>query len=175
MFINEDLPYKEKPSSPRNGCQLYATIKTPKPSQIKVRIMYSISGILELWKFSNLTFGGYLAGTTPVLSARSLLFLFRRFCLEHVRTVWLIENFWHHHLCYFLWNLYMEKDKIVLFDLWVWNVWGQNGKYCKLQYYIGFIFGRPKGATAPPRPTLPPPLSTLPWKNSSFPISQPKL
>ena len=25
-------------------------------------------------------------------------------------------------LCYFLWNLYMEKDKIVLFVLQIWNV-----------------------------------------------------
>ena len=58
------------------------------------------------------------------------------------------------HLCYFLWNLYMEKDKIVLFILWVWNVWGQNGRYCKLQYYIGFFFffffGGGRGDMTPP-------------------------
>ena len=52
---------------PRNGCQPYATIKTPKPSLIKVRIISPSSCTLELWKFSNLTFGGYLAGTTSVL------------------------------------------------------------------------------------------------------------
>ena len=46
--INENLPYKERPSLPRNGCQLYATIKIPKPSQIKVRIIYPSSGTLEL-------------------------------------------------------------------------------------------------------------------------------
>ena len=37
-----------------------------------------------------------MAGTTPVLFARSFLFLFRRFCLEHVRTVRLTNDFWHH-------------------------------------------------------------------------------
>ena len=45
------LPYKERPSLPRNKCQLYATIKTPKPSQTKVRIIYPSSGTLEWWKF----------------------------------------------------------------------------------------------------------------------------
>ena len=44
------------------------TIKTLKPSQTKVRIISSCSNTLELWNFSNLTFGGSLASTTPVLS-----------------------------------------------------------------------------------------------------------
>ena len=66
--INKDLPYKERPFLPRNECQLYTTIKTPKPSQTKVRIISPNSGTLELWKFSNLTFRESLAGTTPVLS-----------------------------------------------------------------------------------------------------------
>ena len=96
--INEDLPYKERPSPPRNKCQLYSTIKTPKPSQIKVRIYYPNSGTLELWEFSNLTFGGYLAGTTLVLSVRFSFSLLHRFCLEHVRTERLIDDFWHHQL-----------------------------------------------------------------------------
>ena len=48
MRINEDLPYKERPFLPRNECQFYATIKTPKPSQIKVRIIYPNFGTLEL-------------------------------------------------------------------------------------------------------------------------------
>ena len=96
--INEDLLYNERSSPPRNKCQLYATIKTPRPSQTKVRIIYPSSGILELWKFSNLTFGGYLADTKLVLSARSSLFLFRRFHLEHVKIVWLTDDFWHHQL-----------------------------------------------------------------------------
>ena len=91
MCINEDLSYKERPSSPRNECQLYATIKTPKPSQIKVCTIYRSSGTLELWKFSNLTFRGYLAGSIPVLFVRSSSFLLRRFlprtCEDRV-TYW---------------------------------------------------------------------------------------
>ena len=42
--INEDLPYKEKPYLPRNGCQFHATIKTPKPPRIKVYII-----LPQLW------------------------------------------------------------------------------------------------------------------------------
>ena len=53
---------------------------------------------LELWKFSNLIFKWYLVGSTLVLSTRSSLFLFRRYCLEHVRTVWLFYDFRHHQL-----------------------------------------------------------------------------
>ena len=94
--INEDLPYKERSSPSRNECQLYFTIKTLKLSQAKVRIIYSSSGTLELWKFSNLTFGGYLVGTTLVLFVRSSFFLFHRFYLEHVRIVRLTDDFWHH-------------------------------------------------------------------------------
>ena len=82
----------------RNGCQLYVTIKTPKSSLIKVCIIYPSSGTLELWKFSNLTFGGCLVGTTPILFTRSSLFLFHMCCLEHVRTVRFIDDFWHHQL-----------------------------------------------------------------------------
>ena len=70
----------------------------PKPSQTKVRIIYPSSGTLELWKFSNLTFKGFLACTTPVLCTRSSLFLFHRCCLEHMRTMWLTKDFWHHQL-----------------------------------------------------------------------------
>ena len=44
--VNEDLPYKKRPSSPRNECQLYAIIKTPKPSQTKVHIIYPSSDTL---------------------------------------------------------------------------------------------------------------------------------
>ena len=66
--INKDLPHKERPSPPSNKCQLYATIKTSKPSQTKIRIISPSSGTLELWKLSNLTFRESLAGTTPILS-----------------------------------------------------------------------------------------------------------
>ena len=45
--INEDLTYKERPSMPKNGCQPYATIKTPKPSHTKVRIIPPNSNTLE--------------------------------------------------------------------------------------------------------------------------------
>ena len=91
---------KERPSLPRNECQLYTNIKTPKPSQTMVHTIYPNSGTLELWKFSNLTFGEYLADSIPVLSAMSSLFLFCKFCLEHVRTVRLTDDFWHHqYIC----------------------------------------------------------------------------
>ena len=98
ICINKDLPYKKRFSPPRNEGQLYTTIKTLKPSQIRIRIIYPSSKTLKLWKFFNLTFGGYLVGTTLVLSIRSSLFLFRRFCLEHVSTVQLTNDFWHHQL-----------------------------------------------------------------------------
>ena len=100
--INEDLPYKERSSLPRNECQLYVAIKTPRPSQTKVCIIYPNSSTLELWKFSNLTFKGYLTGIILVLSVRSSLFLFHRFCLEHVRIMRLTNNFWHHQLASFM-------------------------------------------------------------------------
>ena len=96
ICIMRIFPTRKKPSLPRNKCQLYATIKTSKPSQTKVCIIYPNSGTLESWKFFNLTIGGYWASTTPVLSTRSFLFLFHRFYLEHVRTVWLTDEFWRH-------------------------------------------------------------------------------
>ena len=49
------------------------------------------SKVVEI--LSNLAFGGYLAGTTPILSIGFSLFLFHRFCLEHVRTVQLTDDF----------------------------------------------------------------------------------
>ena len=85
--------YKEKTSKPRSRYQPSTTIKTPKPSQTKVRIIYPSSGTLELWKFSNLTYGRYLASITPVLSVRSSLFVLHRYCFERVRIVWLIGDF----------------------------------------------------------------------------------
>ena len=45
-------------------------------------------------EFSNLTFGGYLAGTTPVLSARSSSFsVLSRSGIEYVRTMRLTGDF----------------------------------------------------------------------------------
>ena len=71
----------KKTSSPRKRGQPSTTIKTPIPSPTKVRIIYPSSGTLELWTrdFSNLTIGGYLAGTTPVLLLRSSVFVLCRF------------------------------------------------------------------------------------------------
>ena len=44
----------------------------------------------------NLTFGGYLTSTTPMLSIRSSFFILCRYYFKHVRTVWFIVIFWHH-------------------------------------------------------------------------------
>ena len=43
--------------------------------------------------FINLNFGGYLAGTTPMLSIRSSPFVLCRNCFECVRTAWLTGDF----------------------------------------------------------------------------------
>ena len=48
--IYDNLPCKETPSYARNGGRFYTTIKTPKPSQIKVRIIHPSSGTLGLWE-----------------------------------------------------------------------------------------------------------------------------
>ena len=90
-------PHKETSSCPRNRSRFYTTIKNPpKPSKNKVCIIYPNCSTLKLWKFSNLIFGRYLAGIIPILSTRSSLFLFHKCCLEHARTVWLTDDFWHH-------------------------------------------------------------------------------
>ena len=65
--------------------------KNPEPSENKIRIIYLSSNTLELWKFSNLTFKGSLAGTTPVLSIGFFFFfvvqiLFR--AREDCATYW---------------------------------------------------------------------------------------
>ena len=44
-------------------------------------------------KSSNLTYRGYLANITPVLSMRSSLFVSCSYCFEHMRTVWFAVNF----------------------------------------------------------------------------------
>ena len=66
--------YKEKTSTPRKRCEPSTTIKAPMPSQIKVRITYSSLALQSCENSSNLTFGGYSAGTTSMLSVRSSLF-----------------------------------------------------------------------------------------------------
>ena len=92
------FPTRKYTPHQENESHLYSTIKTPKPSQLKVCIIYPSSGTLELWKFSNLTFERYLAGITPILSVRYSLFLFCKVCLEYMRTVWLTDDFWYHQL-----------------------------------------------------------------------------
>ena len=84
---------RKRSSPPRHEGHLYFTIKTPKPSQIKVCIIYPSSGTLELWKFSNLAFEGYLAGTTLVLSVRSSSSFLHKSCLDYMRTAWLTDDF----------------------------------------------------------------------------------
>ena len=118
--INEDLPYKERPSLLRNRCQLYATIKTTKSSQIKIRIIYPRFDTLELWKFFNLTFGGYLADTKPVLSTRSSSFLFCKCCLKHMRIVRFIDDFWHH------------QSVLISMELLAWTHEDYNNNSCEL-------------------------------------------
>ena len=65
----------------RRRGQPSTTIKTQIPLQMKVRRIHPNSDTLELWirDFSNLTVGGYLAGTTPVLLLRSSAFVLCRF------------------------------------------------------------------------------------------------
>ena len=89
--INEDPPHKEKTCHASKGVWLYATIKTQDPQE------KGTHNSPQLWhsrvvRNSNLTFGGYLASITLVLSARSSLLLCR-YCLERARTVWLTGNF----------------------------------------------------------------------------------
>ena len=47
----------------------------------------------RVMRSSNLTFGGYLADTTLILSVRSSLFVLYKCCYERARTVWLTDNF----------------------------------------------------------------------------------
>ena len=95
--IYENLPHKEMPSSPRNKGRFHIIIGNLKPSEIKVHIIYPNSKTLELWKFFNLTFGGYLPCTILVLSVKSSSSsLLCRFYPEHTRTVQLTDDFWHH-------------------------------------------------------------------------------
>ena len=68
-------PQKETPSPPRKPRSTLHYCKNPKPLETKVRIIYPRSGTLELWKFSNLTFKGSLAGTTLVLSVGFFFFI----------------------------------------------------------------------------------------------------
>ena len=90
-YAHEDS-YKKRSSKPRRIYQLYATIKTPRPSQIKVRIIHPSFSTLELWKV--LTWPSEGIWPTPHrCSLLGLLFLLCRYCFECVRTVWLTGDF----------------------------------------------------------------------------------
>ena len=78
--------YKEKTSNSRKGGQPSTTIKTQDP------VDQDTHNFLQLWHSrvvnnSNLTFRGYLTGTTPVLSMRSSLFVLRKYYSEHIRIM----------------------------------------------------------------------------------------
>jgi len=124
--IYKNIPHKEMPFSPRNKGWFHTTIKNSKPSKIKVCIIYLSFGTLDLWKFSNLTFGGYLACIILVPSVRSS-YLSRRFCPEHARTVQLTDDFWHHQLAPFVGKktvttiLLLPKQRIVWYSLTRWQ------------------------------------------------------
>ena len=75
MYINKDLPYKEKTYYASLGVWIYFTIKAQKILRKQVRIIYPSLGLWSGENIYNLTFRGYLAGTTPVLFARSSLFI----------------------------------------------------------------------------------------------------
>ena len=74
-WTNQEDSYKENTSTLRKRDEPSTTIKAPISSQIEVHI---IDPSLALWSCenkSNLTFEGYLAGTTLVLSVRLYFFL----------------------------------------------------------------------------------------------------
>ena len=87
--LMEIYSYKEKTCCARIGVWFYTTIKAPIPSLIKVCKIQPSSGTLELWQSSNLTFRGYLIGTTPMLFVRFSLFVVQalfqawRHCVAH--------------------------------------------------------------------------------------------
>ena len=72
--IQEDS-YKERTSTPRKRCQPSTTIKAPISSQTEERIIYHSLALQSCENSSYLTFRGYLAGTTPVLSVRFSFFV----------------------------------------------------------------------------------------------------
>ena len=102
MCIYEDLPPQGNIFFAKKQKSILHYYKNSKPSENKVRIIYPNSGILELQKFSNLTFGGDLVGTTPVLSARFPFYLLHRFCFEYVKIVRLTDDLRHYHTGSFL-------------------------------------------------------------------------
>ena len=68
VLQGNNLGYKERR-------QNLTTIKAPIPPHIKVRIIDHSLALYSCENISNLTFGGYLANSTPVSSARYSCFL----------------------------------------------------------------------------------------------------
>ena len=78
----------------RKRGQPSTTIKAPIPSQIEVRIIYPSLALYSCENSSNLTFGGYSASTTPILSARSSFFIVQtlfRVCKCHMAHWWYLR------------------------------------------------------------------------------------
>ena len=101
-MMQEDS-YKEKTSTPRRRAQPFTTIKAPIPSEIKVRIIYHSLALYSCENSSNLTFRGYSAGTTLVLSGRSYLFIMQvLFRVCKYRTA----HWWYSQLHHFLNPIY---------------------------------------------------------------------
>ena len=98
------------PSISIQGNIFHSTINPNQESPHKKKIL-QYTGINEL------------AGTTPVLSARSSLFLFCRFCLEHVKTVQLTDDFWHHQLAPFVETIILPlpKQRVVWYSIARWQ------------------------------------------------------
>ena len=67
------FPIRKRLLRQENQGRFYTTIKKPKTPKTKVCINYPNSGALELWNFSNLTFGRSLAVTKLVLSVMQIL------------------------------------------------------------------------------------------------------
>ena len=85
--------YKEKTSKPRKRCQPSTTIKAPRPSLTKVRIIYPSFGTLELWKVLTWLFEGIWPAPHQCSLWGLLFFVLCRYCFELVGTVWLTVDF----------------------------------------------------------------------------------
>ena len=84
--------------------------KNQAPSRSKVRIIYPLLHSRAVRISSDLTFGGYLAGTTPVLSVRSFLFAVQVLFGTREDRVTYWWYFRHHQYC-----IIDGHNKILLF------------------------------------------------------------
>ena len=87
--------------------------KNPKTLTNQGMHNFPSSDTLELWrKFSNLTFGGSLPNNDTSTLLRSSFSVLCKCYLEHVRTVWLIDDFWHHQLVPSMGNRWLVSHTI---------------------------------------------------------------